>query len=110
MRRQEYERRRKEYEEVAKVKRKVTPKSKKKDKDGAPPKKRQRKGAKTQAEPAQIEAQPPEVTYESFMEGLMQQLRQMPLVPLQEPEVPLSHAICPIMGSNLSGKLVLRLH
>ncbi|XP_023929977.1 histone-lysine N-methyltransferase 2D-like [Lingula anatina] len=83
---------------LKKMKGKKSPKegSSSSGKDG-PPKKRSRKPKPTE-------------DYEQYIQGIIQHLRTMPAVHLQEPEVAVNHSLCPAYGSGevMTGENQLR--
>lgn len=97
LRRQEFERRRKELAEASG--KRGQPRQRKKRKDAADtptPKKRQRKGS-YMVDPTPSPPKMEEIDYGAINELIMQQLRSLPPLSLQEPEVPASHSSCQLV-------------
>ncbi|CAG2053007.1 unnamed protein product [Timema podura] len=60
---------------------------------GGTPKKRPRKGSKVEED------------YDSFIENLMLQLRQLPPMSVMEPELSRNHSVCPVFGAGDTARI-----
>ena len=125
LRRQEFERRRKGFDAVTNKKQQQRPRKKKKQDGKEGPKKRQRRpsvglsgtppmaalagpgpGPSTSSSPTLPPSKPDEIDYAAIIEQIVAQVRQLPTLPLQEPQVETPAHVFALYGNdNIFGEL-----